>query len=251
MQQSYPARIRPPYRMSYCPGPRTLLEYEPVPDCYKRCAACGITGARLWDTCVELIGTYRVFPGPRFTMDGYVALCPDCKKFVLPEHRRPSDGYPGAEVVRPITGVPVELLAHGCADDVGVAHSVADVWRQIPRRDRKSIQTYLLDDPRRGCDVVSPRMLRIETLWDWPSRGRAWGMCYPDGRQIRLHARAVQSLQVTELRSLIAHELAHTFQWATGAEFIAHQTRSEDLANEREADQITTRWGFGRCCDMC
>lgn len=58
------------------------------------------------------------------------------------------------------------------------------------------------------------------------------------GRKLWFNARAVHVLDTDELACLVAHELAHSFRFATGQPVLDY------VANERATDALATSWGF-------
>jgi hypothetical protein len=239
---------------------RFLLEFGPTPFLPYRCAWCGYPDAAEknlfssfssdWDDGVN-VG--RIYPGPQFVMDGYVALCDECQ-WVVRDHREPSRGH-GIASLRPIRGCPIEILAYGYADDLRVADAVSQVWQRIPHLERRRIRVFLADDVREADDDGQPPValgrLRIETLPLWPVWGRGLlGSNMACGHVIRVWATAARYMNQPALAALFAHEMAHTYQHATGT--IPVSQDAFDVAArkkvkgqmEAEAQEIAGRWGF-------
>jgi hypothetical protein len=77
----------------------------------------------------------------------------------------------------------------------------------------------------------------VEVLPDWS--GWAVGVLAQTGnagRLVRFHAVAVDAASDAEVRFLIAHELAHVWQWA------ANESPGRTRATERDADARALTW---------
>lgn len=239
--------IQSPYRLCYRErhGLRELLEYEPKYRRVKqRCANCGYKQTVSGE---EGIDGYRMYPGEKYRMDGIVSLCKICKAQVLAGHQERHSCFGGAPISRPVMGMPIHVLNHGDGGDYQVSRAVETVWKNIPRNDRKKIKDYIVDDQRKDSDycgsVVGRGVLSVEVLWDWPSRKRGvLGTCAADGHFIRLRSREVKGDFECAL-GLFAHELAHTFQYATDSVLLREYAKRK-VECEADAERIARRWGF-------
>jgi hypothetical protein len=228
-------------------GLRELLEYEPVPNWGKRrCAACG-KAAAMSSADQDQVEIHRVFPGDYYRMDGFVALCRRCGPPVLVGHREPNLLSMGDLSFQPFPEMPIDVLVHGCAEDFRVGEAVEAVCKNMPSDDRAKINAYLRNDNREDLDgpVVSRDRLRIEALWDWPSRKRGTKcVCDADGHCIRLHSPKLDRYPIEGLTLYIGDGMARTFQYATGSELIRDCGRRKADC-EAEVDNIMERWGVG------
>jgi len=140
--------------------------------------------------------------------------------------------------------MPIEIVEYDFVDDARVVDAVRIVVGGMPLSDKRRIKKYLKSENRRSKSFppISPGMLRIDTLRSWPTRGRAIGMNSDLGHVIRLHARTVNDFSNDAVVALLGHELAHTYQWATGSEPDSSSAKGE-AKYEQEADEIAVSWG--------
>jgi hypothetical protein len=104
----------------------------------------------------------------------------------------------------------------------------------VPEHSRERILEYAYTDNL--CD--RPLGLRFEALARWRGRGNASGQNLMGGHAIRILASHVKQASEDDIAHTIAHELAHTEQYAEGKSF--------DSAEEWELD-VEARllaWGF-------
>jgi len=212
---------------------RQLLEFSVEPGCPQRCAWCGCKN-------YSSLKCHRCFPGPRFVMDGYVDMCDQCLPYTIKDHKSASD-WPGVWIEEPLRHDPIDVYVYRYADDYRVASALREVWHKIPYRHRRRMREYLQDDDCRHEGRHTPvawRRLRIETLPRWPNWGGDYsGINLARGHVIRLWPTVVKRMSQKSLAALVAHELAHTFQYA-------HRSgrACEDI--EADAREIAERWGF-------
>ena len=243
-------------------GPRYVLEFHVCAGCARlrrRCAVCGYAPVQDAVTTCSLLADIhdlfappdplsdqRVFPGQMFLMDGYVCVCDDCGRRFIQGHAEPS-GWAGVPAIRPIRDDRFEILAYGYTDDRRAADAFVRVWDAIPRSQRGRILAHLDCDGRPHVDghpPVAAGRLRIETLPGWPNWWKdTLGVNCERGHVIRLWSGAVDRMERPALSALLAHEIAHTLQLASGAPMISIDSKAEKW-REEDADRIATRWGF-------
>ncbi len=212
------------------------------------CAVCRKRPDR-WIHNFEL-KLYRVYPGTEYCVDGFVQLCVSCLARFSRSHLFKSTMWKGPTILRPVPGVPVDILGYGFADDQRVANLFANVWEGIARTERKQIVRYLQSkrfpqNIRHPTDITTfaNRSLRIDVVPHWPGRQtRLEGVNMLYGHAIRLWATVVNAMPDNALKSLIGHELAHTFQWASQPN---HALTYDKDRSEREAESIADSWGCG------
>ena len=215
----------------------------------RTCAFCGLSERRykeeIWASR-DYFGSYRVFPGPLHLMDGFIAICDDCAR-VTEYHDEPT-GWDGVGVLRPVGGSIIEVSRYRYADDSRVAGIFANVWKAIPGPDRHRIDEYIEGDDRSGPHWEAPvarGQLRIETLPAWPcwQQPEALGLCGASGHVIRIRATAARNMGPLALHSLLAHELAHTYQHAIGTKQRSSSAADNEI-HEADAKEIAARWGY-------
>ena len=124
------------------------------------------------------------------------------------------------------------------------AHLFRETWRLLPLYARLRILCLW----RNSADALAHTILRspnIELLSDWSGRkGRGLRGCLAavsnHGHQLRFLSRAMDRLPASIVRDVVAHELAHVYQAAVGADWSVHEV----LESEMEADELVTDWGF-------
>ena len=167
-------------------------------------------------------------------------MCDRCLPYTIQDHTSEA-GWPGVWIEQPLRRDPIDVFRYGYTDDQRVANALKQVWDKIPYRHRRRMREYLRDDDRSREDGQTPvawRQLRIETLPRWPNWGRgAIGLNMAKGHVIRLGAMAAKRMSQKSLAALVAHELAHTYQYARPSD-----RACEDI--EADAQDIAGRWGF-------
>jgi hypothetical protein len=128
-------------------------------------------------------------------------------------------------------------------------------WRRIPLRDRRRLLGYWkADGPEHGI-ALSPRVHLVERN-EFPTDDESVvGVTSDLGHRLQFPAKVVDRMPDAVAEDLIAHELAHAFQMATGIrpfiypdgyeQFIcADGERWDRDLLEYHADVIAERWGF-------
>lgn len=114
-----------------------------------------------------------------------------------------------------------------------------ETWVRIPLYARRYIlKHWKSDDVLRFAVRYSPSIELADT-WDGKKPGDA-GWAHRGGHSLRFARRRVEKMPDEVVCDLIAHELAHVFQWAIGEDL-----NSLDAFNiEIIADEIMESWGF-------
>jgi hypothetical protein len=133
-----------------------------------------------------------------------------------------------------IPGLPVQLVVRGCCDDSALAHVIRGTFDKLPEPSRRKITEYVLSDHT----YVTGQGMRFEALGRWPGMGSCQGMNLDRGHAIRLRASYVKQASIESLVGTVAHELAHTEQWAEGLFF-----ESDDEC-ERDVEARLRAWGL-------
>lgn len=115
-----------------------------------------------------------------------------------------------------------------------------ETWRLIPLTHRRSILRHWR---RRGYVAT----IEIATYWSG-FRPQVSGQCSLMGHQVRFYSHFVRLASDDDIRYVIAHELAHVWQWATKPDTRpAGPARASD-AWEAEARRLGLEWlGLTRC----
>jgi hypothetical protein len=133
-----------------------------------------------------------------------------------------------------IPGVPIQLVVRERCDDTALAQAIRDTLGKVPLPSRQKIIDYVLSDET----YTTGKGMRFEALGRWPGMRTCQGMNMDRGHAIRLRASYVKQASVESLIGTIAHELAHTEQWAEGRFF-----ESDDEC-ERDVEARLRTWGF-------
>lgn len=107
-------------------------------------------------------------------------------------------------------------------------------WTQIPSATRRTILHYW----RNGC----MRCPSFELSDMWRDSTKSYGQVTFCGFQVRFSAKMFQLMhEKQELLAhwIVAHELAHVYQWAIGTARVG-----DEFEVERDADRIARDWGF-------
>jgi hypothetical protein len=212
-----------------------------------KCTFCGITQrAAMADTHFSLIG-YVVPPGPLCPVTGMVGICVHCLPKVWshfagevkcwgPFQRTDRSWSPPA-TVQPIPREPIYILIRKFCDEERLAELVRSSWTRIPARARRRLRAHW--KTQEGSHSLSSGPLRIEALPSWPEFRQCLGMCMTAGHAIRLHSLTVQAAPDEVVSTLIAHEIAHVYQFATGANW----NRPNRVIKE-EVSRLLDGWGF-------
>ena len=137
---------------------------------------------------------------------------------------------------------PVYLFApHG--DGVRFARLWGETWRRLPLGVRRALLRHWRSPEAIRYGVLQPPL--IELLEDWGVREDGdLGAVSRGGHQIRFAADVVDAMPDDIVRDLIAHELAHVYQWAIG-EDMTPDPEFGFLDIEECADEMVRDWGFG------
>lgn len=136
--------------------------------------------------------------------------------------------------IQVIPGLPIQLVVRGTCDDSGLADAIRDTFEKVLPPSRQKIIDYVLSDHA----YTTGKGMRFEALGRWPGMGNCQGMNMDRGHAIRLRASYVKRASIESLVGTVAHELAHTEQWADGLVF-----ESEDEC-ERDVEARLRAWGF-------
>jgi hypothetical protein len=115
-----------------------------------------------------------------------------------------------------------------------LAQAIRDTFEKVPPLSRQKIIDYVVSDE----GYSTGRGMRFEALGRWPGMGNCQGMNLDRGHAIRLRATFVRKAASESLVGTIAHELAHTEQWAEELIF-----ESDDEC-ERDVEARLRAWGF-------
>lgn len=230
---------------------RELLEFHVENAWWDRhCAWCDMShGAHKREFGHEML-CYRMFPGPRFVVDGFVALCDDCKDTVCQDHTALTTDWLGLPTISPVWGAPIKVVRYGYADDKRLAEACANAWHDLPDDDRDWMLAYLAHDDREQRSLfgapVAVRSLRIEALPRWSNwNHRAAKTWYCEGHVIRVLADDVRRMSGQALKSAIMYGLTGTLQYAHG-DIGPNGTMADGLFPEIEGLIIAKRWN----CDL-
>jgi hypothetical protein len=212
-----------------------------------QCTFCGITQRKaMAATHFSLIG-YVVPPGPLCPVTGMVGICIDCLPKVWAHSygevkcwgpfQRTDGSWSAPASVQPIPREPIYILIRRFCDEDRLAELVRATWKRIPPRARRRMRSHWKIDPESHSLCNGP--LRIEALPSWPEFRQCLGMCMTAGHAIRLHSLTVQAAPDEVVSSLIAHEVAHVFQHATGASL-----SRPNRVIEAEVSRLLDGWGF-------
>lgn len=178
--------------------------------------------------------------------------------------------------IAPESGLYLHPRNHG--NDQRFAEVFAQTWKKVPGADRETIVKHWQEcDYRSRSQLVHPEqelafdfadpseirwvVPKVELLSGWVGaceehivpdkkhpRGSKWRWAevFPKGQVMRFHAPFVDQLPDKILGDLIAHEIAHVYQFAVGPERlfgpgVLEPTRGQ---YEEDADRIMLDWGF-------
>lgn len=165
----------------------------------------------------------------------------------------------------------IYLVPYGHGNDRQFAVRFRDTWKKLPLFARRRLLLHWREDqdlartvvgiydiskfqPQSGRQlIISPR---IELLSGWLGpRGdnivdaprhppKEVGHTFAQGHLLRFHAPHVDRMPVSVTECLIAHELAHAYQFAIGIaeDFGPYETNSYEW--EADAEDTLTNWGF-------
>jgi hypothetical protein len=117
-----------------------------------------------------------------------------------------------------------------------------ETWRRLPYVARRRVLRHWKTD----LGAVTQLSPQIDLLPDWSGRGDEPGLGGAKaavgglGRQTAFWTRIIDAYPDELVRDLIAHELAHVFQWATGWDI----DQAGPCTCEQEAEVLVEAWGF-------
>lgn len=119
------------------------------------------------------------------------------------------------------------------------------VWRDLPAKDRKLLCDYLNQE----CPGIAAGLTIDVHDLKAPTRNQIAAM-EDDGRRLWFSARLLAEMPDDAVIWILAHELAHSFQYACLFAAGHLSTGVPDCqSTEDEADQIAIRWGFAKARD--
>jgi hypothetical protein len=109
----------------------------------------------------------------------------------------------------------------GVGNDERFANIFRDTWRQIDIRARRLMVAHWRNgQPRYAIQGLWSPTIRLCRSWqfnEWSWRGpRDLGACGSGGHSLYFYAPVVDAMPTKHVGELIAHELAHVIQYATG-----------------------------------
>jgi hypothetical protein len=219
-----------------------------------RCTLCGAGKQALAARDVSLV-EHSVPISPLCPVAGLVGVCPTCREFLRPGLFHGESYTTGAffdpranaylltcsrtwrppPMVQPIPRVPLFVLTRGFCDERRLRRCIRATWARIRGNASQAMVQHWMKGPTREDEDFSEGALRIEALPDWPDVDWPgyYGFTFNDGHAIRLDSAAVKAMPEDIVTTLVAHELAHVFQYARRLEPI-----------EEQAIDIMERWGF-------
>ncbi len=119
-----------------------------------------------------------------------------------------------------------------------------ETWLRIPYWCRRRMLIHWRPCPECPSNILNPRVELLEFWKDTPLRGLRGlkAAVYQRGHQLRFRTRIVNAYPDHLVRDLIAHELAHVCQYATGS--FATEGDDAEARNEIGADDMVDFWGF-------
>jgi hypothetical protein len=119
-----------------------------------------------------------------------------------------------------------------------------ETWRKLPSWARRAMLRHWRVGPAYSFNILTPRVELLECFEGTHTRGRGGvkAAVYNRGHELKFRTRIVDAYPDHLVRDLIAHELAHVWQQATGC----FETEGDDAEaqNEEAADCLMVRWGF-------
>lgn len=223
------------------------IEYALHPEEISSCSICGCPEDRHYHWSGYTLVCRLVPAGRRFPFAGVIGLCCGCRKQFGDQVRagmtyRDSSTqqervWSPVEWVRPIAGQPLYLILRGCCDEKKLATAIEETWQRIPATARSIIHEHCRTSKEEDTCIDGP--IRIEALPKWPRSHRCWATCLAGGHAIRIVSTIVNTAPPAMLSHLLAHELGHTFQHATGSNW----SRPKRVI-EQEVKEIIDGWGF-------
>lgn len=137
----------------------------------------------------------------------------------------------------------------GIGDDERFAGIFRDTWKSIPLRARRLIVKLWRQCPLRRLQGLWSPMVALSDYWEfseWSGREpKDFGGCGCGGHSLYFFAPIVDAMPVQHVGELIAHELAHAVQFASG-DFPQTDRSKHRWFDDTEiiADEIMHQWGF-------
>lgn len=218
---------------------RTHIEFAATTDEVNKCALCD---RRLTAKCRKM-GSRTVFlrdedDPEAASIGGLVGVCQWCwlHKNVYRELQEWSASAPLLTSLIP--GRPIYLVDRAPSCYWVLGDLIQGTLERIPETARNTILDYAMTNDYRS---VSKRGLRFETLPSWPGASpNAAGVNMDRGHVIRIRTSVLKRESDEMLMQTIAHELAHTAQWAEDA---LDATSMNEC--ELDAEPRVRAWGFG------
>jgi hypothetical protein len=120
------------------------------------------------------------------------------------------------------------------------------VWNRLPAADRAAI--LALWRHHKGARIEVCGKIAYHTNASLVGRCEALADCAGCGRNLRFEPAFIEAAPPEYLREIIAHELAHVLQWATGdaSRILAEHGYGEDGQENlhEHLDGIVDAWGF-------
>jgi len=138
----------------------------------------------------------------------------------------------------------------GIGDDERFANIFRATWHKIDRKARRLMVAHWRKGlPRYEIQGLWSPTIQLTDEWkfyDWSWRhSRDLAACGCGGHSLYFYAPVVDAMPTIHVEELIAHELAHVIQYATGEEPRTDTTKPRMLdATENGADGYMEYWGF-------
>lgn len=142
----------------------------------------------------------------------------------------------------------------GVGDDEGFASIFRDTWRQIDIRARRlMVAHWRKGQPRYAIQGLWSPTIHLTrswefSRWDW-RKPKDLGACGSGGHSLYFYAPVVDAMPTKHVQELVAHELAHVVQYATGDLPRSGSMMDRTIprifdAIENIADEYMEWWGF-------
>jgi hypothetical protein len=134
------------------------------------------------------------------------------------------------------------LLGAGFACEPQVAAALLSTWRQIPTEDRRKIAAFWRSVPMHAEHLTQEWAPEVTLATTWFTRGEDNEATTLGGYVFLFHEPTVRSKDARYAETLIAHELAHALQRATG---VWGQESPKPPLSQREKEDLVIekmRW---------
>lgn len=218
------------------------IDFASFADEVKCCARCRQVfstsrgTSKMW--CIVL-----VTPRGPFAIGGLIGVCIDCLSNLEPRYNekaiirmvKANWRRTAPKFIQLIPRRPIQLVVRGHYDDAALARLIREtIFQVLPAASRRKIIEYVCDTNQ---STATGKGMRFEALRRWPGKGVCAGMNMDQGHAIRLHAPTLRKLTRESISEVIAHELAHTEQYAEKLPFINQNARELDV------EERLQRWG--------